>query len=209
MYVHERNYPQIQEMMQRKIMRLDRLKGVAVKIGICCSAGMFSMDYEVGNILRHQAPIGCRKEKNQYIMNAFNAGLGALGKVSKSNEEWGKTVIEFLPVSKEIALDCMSKISEVYHEENDLQDAIKKYTLAFQRLTPREIPGLADRPFQRISNCGIRNYMEWIIYTLQRLDESELANEIVFFHVIQNESTHIKPPIQPLKKKEDDDFFIV
>lgn len=197
----------INEYIDKKLLYLDNLEGLDQYTGVLLSGGFVYVDEINGKFLLmgHYAPMSIRKEKNMYIISLYNAGKGAIGKykLREDGHLEGKTVVEFAPVTREKAREILIKGSKVY---NDIiaeeKDAINAYKNAFKELTAVSLP-LPDRDFQRIGNCGVRNIVEWMIYTLQRSKQEELANELVFFNIIQDDTTHPKAPILPL---EDEGF---
>ncbi len=192
--------------MDAKLTKLDGMQDTDARVGILFDGGYRFINPN-GSMGGHFAPSGCRKENGLYIVTAYNAGSGALGKyqrIQKGHIE-GKTLVEFKPMTREEVKAFLINTSMAYYEmEETPKSAIEKYKKAFKDEKIIELP-LPSRDFQRIDNCALRNVIEWVIYTMQRAGEEKLANDLVFFNIIQDETTHPKKPI--VSANLDEGFF--
>ncbi len=165
--------------------------------------------YRDDGIIGHFTPIGCRKENNKYIVTSYNAGLGAeeINLKEKPNGEYeGRTVVEYEPMTRHEVFNFLVKSYKEYDcVKPTEQQAIQAFIEILKSKKIVQLNELPVRDFQRIGNCSIRNLIEWMIYNFQRQGEEKLANDLVFFGIVQDKTTHTKRPIDSYEK---DDGFI-
>lgn len=149
-----------------------------------------SYDLDTGNetytLTGHSAPLGLRLNKmGKVILTSCNVGAGAEDRLKK--EEDSEAIIpieEYGPLSKKETVAWLQesfRIQKCFECYSDKRGE-RRFKILFQDLPKLEVANVLPRHTQNAPNCTLRNLNEWIVYTLQRVNEVGLASEILAFN---------------------------
>ena len=156
----------------------------------------------------HEAPFGlCKEVDGTYTLISVNAGEEHPGSISKvtSQLSWarplifhGETVVEFGPLSQEEARSFLNKAYETPLRFNSREEAITAYREFFTPFIPRKkSQRIPFRRMQVTGNCGTKNPLEWMLFSLQKYGKTDLANRFLEYSPLRTRS--ISPEMEKVK----------
>ncbi|MGZ3633575.1 MAG: hypothetical protein ACXWM7_04680 [Parachlamydiaceae bacterium] len=149
----------------------------------------------------HFAPISIIKRADGYYLFQHNAGPGTLSEKEDNGREWvGHTTVALGPYTREETKDVIVRGIELQMIQHSNQtEAVQGYQSLFNKDKLIKTDSIPKRSFQRIGNCAVRGFIEWIIFANQRAEQVDVVNAFIQFELFKSRNVYPKSPVEPLQ----------
>jgi len=149
----------------------------------------------------HFAPISINKRSEGYYLFQHNAGPGTLSEIEDNGREWiGYTTVPLGPYTREETKDVIVRGIELQMIQHPNQEeAVQGYQSLFNRDKLIKTDSIPKRSVQRIGNCSVRGFIEWIIFANQRAEQVDVVNAFIQFELFKSRNVYPKSPVEPLQ----------